>query len=1177
MNKTKAIEGAAAATAVSTNTTREKKSLSTYASKADLYKARTDADAIPLAIDTGHGAAKCYTWLPSFKALDTLLEGNKTDSHAHFNEIIPDTTGHPCYLFADLDRHLSDAADAHIQENMAAYFDTLIATFLATFQTFVKAVYGKDVNLALGKNTQVAYSLQRTKLSAHVKVNLRFPNVQALARVMHLFDLFLLSSHVSPATRDMFYFYKYDGNGTRSYEPIIDRIVYTNFRCMRIIYSRKSNPKPPALPLPLLPYGASSTSIKDHLVLVYDGNPQPVIDVTLDQPISAILPDLSIRDQFQITSMYKTKHQTQDQTSHPQRDIPRKTIMQLEDMLCKSEAIADLFKTRALRFQYNTEFGESKYQFCVAPRCQACCPYANRVHRNNRSYLEYDHSRHTLAVKCFDDRCKEAIRTDASIMFRLSPGFDTLYRFAQLSNTCTLHDNQDIVSWNEQYAEETMRSYPLLPIVCVRGNMGSAKTQVLTTDFIATHVRAPDKCLFVTYQQVLSNKYYATLEAHGFINYLDRRTAREIRDDKVIICLDSLCKVRTENFDFVFIDEVLSVLLHFNSSLMKKAGTICSRFELLLLQARHIYLLDACVDHKLPFEFVRYLAAKRNQDPHWIRNTFIRPTNRQANIVTNTTRSLGKALQAKAILKVAQLLKAGRKVAVSSSTLSFTKMLHDHIGKNFPHTTAALYNSETDRATLMQHSLDLNAAWRELDCVIYSPTISAGMSFEEDHFDSLVAFLENSQNTPTIDLSIQQLFRVRRLSTGQMDIFVNNVVDAADSYLPLDDHGIETWMCKNISNLDPYLPEDNGLEVTVARYDPSTNSHRYDYDRDRLSYTILRGIIYNRFKSLSNYTNILKTILSDDYNIPVQVQPLEVTADLLKRSLQLEKDWARLKGTSEPAKDLQFSPEFVIDEDQHAHIKRLQESGAALTSLQKQQKWMYEALELWGVHPNKVDAAFFDRFVGPPTSKNVTAMRQKMWQGRRFMEMMEYASIEDSKAQLQRQLDDLVGCKEYDHNIDMYKSKITTHYKMLIEGQQLLQCLKGDAEYRTVLKNKEEIVLDNDDMERGIKQYVEMHDTRLWQTEVVDLFKISKSYDDESVVKNGQVRARFVKTILSCTFGLHFEHEYNGKRVADNVFFFIGATSWLDALNQYVLTGLYPRPTISCCVFEDGVPDAIDK
>jgi hypothetical protein len=68
--------------------------------------------------------------------------------------------------------------------------------------------------------------------------------------------------------------------------------------------------------------------------------------------------------------------------------------------------------------------------------------------------------------------------------------------------------------------------------------------------------------------------------------------AHEITDDKVIVCLDSLHRIKTSNFDFIFIDEATSVFLHFQSTHIQNSQVICLTLELLLtLPSRYICLM----------------------------------------------------------------------------------------------------------------------------------------------------------------------------------------------------------------------------------------------------------------------------------------------------------------------------------------------------------------------------------------------------------------------------------------------------------------------------------------------------------------------------------------------------------------------------------------------------------
>jgi hypothetical protein len=91
---------------------------------------------------------------------------------------------------------------------------------------------------------------------------------------------------------------------------------------------------------------------------------------------------------------------------------------------------------------------------------------------------------------------------------------------------------------------------------------------------------------------------------------------------------------------------------------------------------------------------------------------------------------------------------------VCSSTKSFTELLGRFISDTMKNKRMLVYNSSRCGTSLE----DVNNLWIHYDLLVYSPSVSAGVSFTEHHFDSLVAYLVNSRYTP-VDLSLQQLFR----------------------------------------------------------------------------------------------------------------------------------------------------------------------------------------------------------------------------------------------------------------------------------------------------------------------------------------------------------------------------------------------------------------------------------
>eukprot|EP00798_Chlamydomonas_sp_ICE-L_P027738 gene27738-7382_t len=54
-------------------------------------------------------------------------------------------------------------------------------------------------------------------------------------------------------------------------------------------------------------------------------------------------------------------------------------------------------------------------------------------------------------------------------------------------------------------------------------------------------------------------------------------------------------------------DEAVSVLLHMNSDVMQSRSAVSASLEEMLLVAGKIYFLDACVDHEIVYDVVKYI------------------------------------------------------------------------------------------------------------------------------------------------------------------------------------------------------------------------------------------------------------------------------------------------------------------------------------------------------------------------------------------------------------------------------------------------------------------------------------------------------------------------------------------------------------------------------------------
>ncbi len=605
-----------------------------YYTKDDLYRGSSCNVILAQDYKIDSGSKKYARFDSASEMLSYITD--QQQQQLHFYEVIPDALNHPCYVYFDMDRELDKQHDSHIINNIEEYTTNLIDRFEVIFAQFMDQIYHTQISLEKGVNYQVMITpicKTKPKLSLHIKVNIICQNITMMKSLATNLDRYMSSNlYVSTDHREYFYFDKMKGTNERILAPLIDQGVYTNFRCLRMLYSSKMKTNGRAG----VPFDGFSAQIKDHLVFVHKDIEQTIISVnpsTLINREIVIDADYSKINQINITPRrVPILREKTSESCDITPNINSTHLQHIEECILRDPSIFGMFGN-TIRFKNSNFLKPTVYSFMIDKTCGCTCPYANRVHSNNRSYIEYHYKHNMLKYKCFNESCIE-IQMRECIQFHVRPELDSLHRLSNLNNIATLHCKQDIIIWNVTYNRESMLPYPLKQLTCVRGNMGSAKTKCLIEDFIGKHCNHPDtKCLFITYQILLSKKYFTALERYGFVNYIDQE--REINANKVIVCLDSLSRITTTNFTYIFIDEVLSVLLHFNSSLIKQVNRISSMFELLLLQAKYIYVLDACVDNTIVYDFVSYLAVSKTVAPYWIRNTHIRSTNRECKVLVN--------------------------------------------------------------------------------------------------------------------------------------------------------------------------------------------------------------------------------------------------------------------------------------------------------------------------------------------------------------------------------------------------------------------------------------------------------------------------------------------------------------------------------------------------------------
>jgi hypothetical protein len=254
----------------------------------------------------------------------------------------------------------------------------------------------------------------------------------------------------------------------------------------------------------------------------------------------------------------------------------------------------------------------------VALDC-AACPFGGGC--DHEVHLIANDAKRTARAVCMHRACagRELRINDAGVS--QTDALDRVY-------TQTLHTQAAGVAWSDRYCEPAMRPLPIAGIVCVRAQMGLGKTKAVVEHLRATCTPATS-VLVVSFSISLCKQLNAAL-ADGtgldFTLYLD--TQGDLGADRATVCLDSLLRCVRRSYDVLVLDEAHSVLAHFNSPHMRESGLVAHKLERLLVGAGRVLLVDAVCDSTLVKLVVDRMEAMHGESAVWVRNDYVRKTNR---------------------------------------------------------------------------------------------------------------------------------------------------------------------------------------------------------------------------------------------------------------------------------------------------------------------------------------------------------------------------------------------------------------------------------------------------------------------------------------------------------------------------------------------------------------------
>lgn len=350
----------------------------------------------------------------------------------------------------------------------------------------------------------------------------------------------------------------------------------------------------------------------------------------------------------------------------------------------------------------------------------------------------------------------------------------------------------DILESKNIYSEDKLRPFEFLEegsILCVKAAMKMGKTKALR-DYLNAHFASalnPAIIRFVSFRQTFSSNIKEKFPE--FVLYSDIRG--DLNQDKLIIQVESLDRIKIsagcEAPDLVILDECESIIEQFDSGNCRNFTASFATFAWMIRYAKRIVAMDAGIGDRT-YKVLAYLRGldtfKQNAFYHC--NNFKNAT-RDTYFMTNNIGKWHATLFSS--------LSAGERVAIPLNSLKQAEATYGEIIKRFPNKKIAMYSSETPNSIKKEHFANVSTAWGDLDVLIYTPTVSAGVSFEVKWYDKVFGYFTDC--SCNVETSIQMIGRIRDVDTHKFFICMQTLGNC----LPVDTEIIKRNIVASRENL----------------------------------------------------------------------------------------------------------------------------------------------------------------------------------------------------------------------------------------------------------------------------------------------------------------------------------------------------------------------------------------
>jgi len=322
----------------------------------------------------------------------------------------------------------------------------------------------------------------------------------------------------------------------------------------------------------------------------------------------------------------------------------------------------------------------------------------------------------------------------------------------------------------EEYSERFVRPLPFdrYSTIVLSSHLGTGKTTAMVA-WLKEH--QPRRVLIVSGRKSFSRFIQGDLAESGLQFELYNQARGPLSAcDRLVCQVESLWRLEDglRPYDAVIVDESETILNQFYSDSTQRNRVIQNHnvFGQVVSSARFVLYADAFVSRRTLCN-VEVLRAAAPDSCIYIKNAFC-PYDRQATELASPTQKGDGMVPAVGELfkqMVAALKRGERIVFITTSKTKGQQFVENYLQKQVAGCAYRFYNGDDDEAKRNELG-SVESVWAGIQCLIYTSTITVGVSYSGPAFDRL--FLYASAMTALPRDVAQALLRCRQITTNQL-------------------------------------------------------------------------------------------------------------------------------------------------------------------------------------------------------------------------------------------------------------------------------------------------------------------------------------------------------------------------------------------------------------------------